>query len=194
MSSTQPLNPPRGPLADRVAIQQQRHHHRRLVRRPAVAIVAIGRVERRQIHRLDRLDHEPRQVILGQPLPQRRRQQQLLVAITAKEVLRHPKMVLTPPDDTPITQQPPWIATARPESRVCREPADSPRFVRCSHSSIPERARRRVGWAIDCSFAIRSLALRSVWLSERAVKRERAERRACCDAVRPGRLAALGRS
>jgi hypothetical protein len=105
------LDPPRRPLADRVAVQQQRHHHRRLVRRPAVAVLAIGRIERRQIHRLDGVDDKPRQMALGQPLPQRRRQQQLLVPIAAKKVLRHPEMVLTPPDDTRFTQQPPRKAT-----------------------------------------------------------------------------------
>ena len=35
---------------------------------------------------------------LGQPLAQARRQQQLLIAITREEVLRHPEMVLTTPD------------------------------------------------------------------------------------------------
>ena len=93
-----PLDPPRGPLADRVRVDQQRHHHRRVVRRATPAVVAIAGQERRQIHRLDSVQDKPREVILRQPLPQTRRQQQLLLAITRDEVLRHPDMVLTPPD------------------------------------------------------------------------------------------------
>ena len=58
----------------------------------------IGRVERAQIERRDGVDHEPRQMPLRQPLAQARRQQQLLLAITRDEVLRHPGMVLTAPD------------------------------------------------------------------------------------------------
>jgi hypothetical protein len=52
--------------------------------------MAIGGQEIRQIHRVDSVDHEPREVILGQPLPQTRQQQQLLLAIARDEVLRHP--------------------------------------------------------------------------------------------------------
>jgi hypothetical protein len=64
-----PLDPPRGPLADRVDIEQQRHHHRRIVRRPTMTVRPIG-VERGQIHLSDRIDHKPRRVIVGQPLAQ----------------------------------------------------------------------------------------------------------------------------
>ena len=89
------LDAPRRALADRVAVEQQRDHHRRIVRRPALAVVAVGRVERLQIQRRDGVDDEPREMTLGQPLAQARRQQQLLITITREEVLRHPGMVLT---------------------------------------------------------------------------------------------------
>jgi hypothetical protein len=93
-----PLDPPRRPLADRVGVDQQRHHHRRIVRRAPPAVLAIALKERGEVHRFDGIEHKPREVILRQPLPQARRQQQLLLAITRDEVLRHPRMVLTPPD------------------------------------------------------------------------------------------------
>jgi excinuclease UvrABC ATPase subunit len=64
----QPLTTPSG-----IAVQQQRDHHRRLVRRTAPAVVAISGVERGEIRFGDCLDHEPRQVPLGQPLTQTRR-------------------------------------------------------------------------------------------------------------------------
>jgi len=38
----------------------------------------------------DRVDHEPRQMILRQPIPQRRRQQKRLLTMTINEVLSHP--------------------------------------------------------------------------------------------------------
>jgi hypothetical protein len=63
-----------------------------------VPILAVSGVERRQIHRVDRVDDEPRQVVLGQPLTQIRRHQQHLLAIARQEVLRHDEMVLTSPD------------------------------------------------------------------------------------------------
>ena len=99
---TPALDPPRRPLPDRVAIEQQRDHHRRIVRRPAVTVGPIAGIERAQIELRDGIDHEPRQVPLRQPLTQTRRQQQLLLAITRQEVLRHPDIVLTPPDGAPL--------------------------------------------------------------------------------------------
>jgi hypothetical protein len=65
------------------------------VRSASPPVVAIAREERLQVHGVDRIEHEPREVILRQPLAQTRRQQQLLLAITRDEVLRHPGMVLT---------------------------------------------------------------------------------------------------
>ena len=62
------------------------------MRRATMAVLAIGAIEPGQIELVDDLQHEPRQVIVGQPLPQAGRQQQLLIAITRKEVLRHPEM------------------------------------------------------------------------------------------------------
>ena len=71
--NTLALDHPRGALSLAVGVEQQRDHHRRLVRRAAVAVAAIGGVERQQIHLLRRRQHEPRQVILRQPVPQVRR-------------------------------------------------------------------------------------------------------------------------
>jgi hypothetical protein len=78
---TAALDPPRRPLPDRVAIQQQRDHHRRIVRRPAVTVGPVAAIERAQIELRDGVDHEPRQMAIRQPLAQARRQQQLLLAI-----------------------------------------------------------------------------------------------------------------
>jgi len=52
-----------------------------------------------------------REVLLGQPVAQARRQQQLLLAIARDEVLRHHRRVLTGPD------RPPLCATACMGSR-----------------------------------------------------------------------------
>ena len=97
-----PLDPPRRALADRVRVHDQRHHHRRIMRRPPMTVGAIRGKERGQIQLADRLDHKPRKVILSQPLAQARRQQQLLLAITRQEVLRHPWIVLNRRTDPPL--------------------------------------------------------------------------------------------
>ncbi len=91
-----PLDRPRRALANRVGIQQQGDHHPRLMRRPPPAVVAVVAVERRQIDRLDRVDHEPGQMVIRQPVAQARRQQERLLTITREEVLAHP----TPPQPT----------------------------------------------------------------------------------------------
>jgi hypothetical protein len=66
---------------------EQRDHHRRIMRRRAMTIHPVTRVERVEIKISDRLRARTRQVPLRQPLPQDRRQQQLLITITSKEVL-----------------------------------------------------------------------------------------------------------
>jgi hypothetical protein len=60
-----------------------------------MSIATVGGVERRQTDLLNRVEHEPRQVPGRQTNLQARRQQQRLLAITRKEVLRHPEGVLT---------------------------------------------------------------------------------------------------
>lgn len=81
------LDSPRGPLPARVGVEQKRDHHRRVVRRAPVTIGPVGGIERGQLHLLDGRDHEPREVIVGQPLPHARRQQQFLLTVTRDEVL-----------------------------------------------------------------------------------------------------------
>jgi hypothetical protein len=65
--------------------------------RPASPIRAIGRVKHAQIHRVDGVEHEPREVILRQPLAHVRWHQERLLAITRDEPLRHPRIVFKPP-------------------------------------------------------------------------------------------------
>src|SRR5215218_10085388 len=107
-----PLDHPRGPLTARVRVDQQRHHHRRIMRRATVPVRAVVGIERVQIELLDGRDHEPGEVISRQPIIHARRQQEDLLAIAPQEVLRHPRILLTPPDGTAhgFMQQPPWKA------------------------------------------------------------------------------------
>jgi hypothetical protein len=108
--ATTPLDPAARTLAERVGVQQQHDHHRRLERGSTPAVLPIGAVDGAQIDLLDGVEHEPGEVILRQPLAQAWRQQQLLVAITRKEVLSHratsgrqdaQRIVLASPDDNP---------------------------------------------------------------------------------------------
>jgi hypothetical protein len=92
--NTPALDPARGALTPRVGVEQQRHHHRRLKRRTAPSILAIGAIERREIHLLHRRQHEPRQMILRQPIPRIRRHQEHLLTITLKKVLGHTQKCL----------------------------------------------------------------------------------------------------
>jgi hypothetical protein len=101
-----PLDHPRGPRSTRIRVEQQRQHHRRLIGRPAAPVLAVGRIERRHIDPLDGIDHEPREVFLRQPIPDVRRQQERLLTITRNKAGRHDDMVLTAPDDNPVTRQP----------------------------------------------------------------------------------------
>jgi len=124
------LDQPRGPLPTRIRVQQQRDHHRRIMRRSAVTIATIRPVERLQIKLRDGVDHEQREVIIGQPLAHARRQQQHLITITRDEVLSHPQILLNPSDDTGLCA----TATAN-RSSVRQVPAG------CSCSSKPEAQR-----------------------------------------------------
>jgi hypothetical protein len=96
------LDPACGPLARRLRIQNEAHHHRRLVRSAAVTVGSVRRVERLQIKPTDRIDHEPRKMVLRQPIPQRRRHQESLLTITIDEVLRHAGIPPRRPDRTPL--------------------------------------------------------------------------------------------
>jgi hypothetical protein len=70
------LDPPRGALADAVGVCEQGEHHLGVMRRAVMAVSAVSGVERPEVELLDRLDHEPGEVVFIQPVAQVRRQQQ----------------------------------------------------------------------------------------------------------------------
>jgi hypothetical protein len=82
---------PRRTHPGREGIQDQRHHQRRLIRRPAVTIGPVSRIERRQVHPRHGVDHKPRQVVGRQPLPHIRRQQKPLLTATFYEFCAMPE-------------------------------------------------------------------------------------------------------
>jgi hypothetical protein len=88
------------------------------VRSGAPAVAPIGSVERLEAELRHRVEHEPGQMILRQPLAQTGRQQQLLVTITRQEVLSHAEIVQTTPD-SPIHVTAPISAGVRSSSRRC---------------------------------------------------------------------------
>jgi hypothetical protein len=53
------------PVYPGASIQQQRDHHRGLIGGAAVAVRTVVGVKLAQVHLLDGLDHEPREVVLG---------------------------------------------------------------------------------------------------------------------------------
>ena len=84
-----PLDPAAGPLTDAVGVDQHGQHHRRVIRCAAPAIGPIPGVEPGQVELGDHIQHEPRQVILRQPVRHRRRHQHQLLAISSHEVVAH---------------------------------------------------------------------------------------------------------
>src|SRR4051812_698030 len=76
-------------------------HHRRVIGRPTAPVLAIRDVEHVEIHLRGGVDHEPREMIHRQPIPDIRCHQKRLLAITRDKALAHHQMVLNPPDDTP---------------------------------------------------------------------------------------------
>ena len=107
--ATVTLDRPRGPHLRRKRVQHQRHHHRRLIRRPAMTVRPVRRIERRQIQVAHSVDHEPRQMIRRQPIPHIRRQQESLLTTALNEVLRHTGILLNVPDGTPLCDNLPGL-------------------------------------------------------------------------------------
>src|SRR6202012_1245501 len=95
-----PLDHTRGPGPARARVEQQRHHNGRFIRRPATPVRTVGDIERLQIHLLDDVDHEPREVPLRQPLANIRRHQERLLSITRDQALAHHPIVLNASDGT----------------------------------------------------------------------------------------------
>ena len=61
-------------------------------------IGAVDGIELIEVHPHHRIDHKPSQVVLGQPLTQRGRQQKRLLTTTLDEVLGHSAIVIAAPD------------------------------------------------------------------------------------------------
>ena len=99
---TRPLDPPRGPNPTRVRIEQQRHHHRRIERRAPRRAQPIPLSETAEVHLIHSTEHRPDQMILRQPLDQRRRHQQQLTTVNPSEFSSHARSLLNPPDSTDI--------------------------------------------------------------------------------------------
>jgi hypothetical protein len=68
------------------------------MRRATMPIRPIRTIERRQIHLLQSIQHEPRQMVLRQPIPRARRHQRTLITITRQKVLGHPQILLNQSD------------------------------------------------------------------------------------------------
>src|SRR5271166_1210116 len=118
------LDTSRGALSLAIGVENDRHHHRRVIRCTTPAVLAIARVEGREVDVLDRIDHEPREVVLRQPLAQRGRHQQQLLTITFDEVLGHPRSVLTTPDRPGFAKQPRVEAGVSPHLGLARASDD----------------------------------------------------------------------
>lgn len=113
VDSAGPLDRTRRTHPDAVGVQRQRDHHLRVVRRASPPIGAVVGVERRQVHLLDRVEHEPGQMVLLEPLRQRRRHQEHLITLDSQEVVTHAQ----PPNPLPHKEFSP-NPTRRPRRRA----------------------------------------------------------------------------
>jgi len=75
------------PLA--VGVEKEGDHRRRLVCGPTPAVGAVAGVEGVEIHLGHGVEDEPGQVVLRQPVEERRGQQEELVTLDSKEVVGH---------------------------------------------------------------------------------------------------------
>ena len=76
-------------LALAVGVEHERDHHRRLVRLPPPTVLAVALVERGEVQLADRIEHEPREVVPGQPVAEAGGHQVLLVTVARQETLGH---------------------------------------------------------------------------------------------------------
>jgi hypothetical protein len=138
------------PVYPGASVQQERDHHRRVIRRPATTIAAVVGAERAQVQLLDRAQDAPHEVILRDPIQQRRRHQELLVAAAGNEVPRHPGIQLIAPDGT-------LFPTATPRS------SSAASVVRLFGALLqPLQANRRRRWRRLPRPAERSIPARSL--------------------------------
>jgi hypothetical protein len=70
------LDPARASLTDAVGVREQRQHHPRVVGGGAVAVGAVGGIEGPEVEPVDRLDHEPGEMVLVKPVAEVGGQQQ----------------------------------------------------------------------------------------------------------------------
>nr|BAG80722.1 putative transposase [Terrabacter sp. YK3] len=87
-------------------------------------IGAVAGVERGQVHLLDRVEHEPGQMVLLEPLGQRRRHQEHLITLHSQEVVTH------------VHLQNPYLPRDSPETRP-EGPEDAPRVYATRSSGSP---------------------------------------------------------
>ena len=82
-----------------IPVERHRQDDLRVVRLLALAVTMVGRVERGQIHMLNRVQKEPDEMVFVQPILHARRQQIQLPPIARGVVVGHP---LLPIQDGPI--------------------------------------------------------------------------------------------
>jgi hypothetical protein len=127
-----PLNSARGALPYGIGVKQKRDHHLRIERSAPPTISAIRVIDSEQIDLLDRIQHEPRQVVFRQPLTQAGRQQQLLLTIARNEVLGHRQ---SPPPQGPANRLKPSGRQPHPHPSLC-DSLSYGNSVRCCHGGL----------------------------------------------------------
>jgi len=135
----------------RIAVNQQSQPHRRVIRPRARPAIAAD--QRSQIHSVDHLHHEPRQMPFRQPLVCRRRQQKSRLPIHLAKVAHPPPALVHIPDQsttswvgsTQVRQpaRPRYVAAARSRHRPPVPITGAPSYrMACSRANEPSRKYR----------------------------------------------------
>ena len=82
-----PLDLPRAADTEAVGVDEQGDHGLRMMRCAFPAVLAVPRVEKVEVHFLDAVEDEPRQVVLRKPVRNRGCHQVELVTIRSDEVI-----------------------------------------------------------------------------------------------------------
>jgi hypothetical protein len=92
------LDASRRTFPDAVGVDEHREHQGRVVGSTAAAVLAVLGIERRKVELGHHVEHEEGEVVLREPVSDRGRQQEQLIAIGLTKVDRHAPIVPRDPN------------------------------------------------------------------------------------------------
>jgi hypothetical protein len=143
IAPAQPLDGPARAHAVAVGVDQHRQQHRRRERRLARTAELVRRLEGGEVHQRHRLQDQMHDVVLGQPVPHVRRQQEGLAPFRATEVVGHAsprarsRERISPGSPTQAATAPPPLADVIAAGDSATASSDSA-IVLCGLPDLPQ--------------------------------------------------------